>query len=333
MGIYNCGFEKLSFYLPMRILLVKTSSLGDVIHNLPVVSDIKRHFPEATVDWCVEENFAAIPRLHGGVAEIIPVAVRRWRKALRKGETWREIRGFRKALKARSYDAVIDTQGLLKSALIARQAHGPLAGYAADSVREPLAARFYDRCFKVSTTAHAVVRNRLLAAAALGYVADGEPDYGVAVAPGDFDWLPTKPYVVFLTATSRDDKLWPEAHWLALGQRLHDLGYSAVLPGGSAVERERAARLAAGISDAVAAPPLTVPQLAALLAGGRAAVGVDTGLTHLAVALKIPTVALYTATDPGLTGVLGSGFYRNLGGKAQLPSPDDVLTELQAALG
>ncbi len=316
----------------MRILIVKTSSLGDVIHNLPVVSDIRRYFPDATVDWCVEENFAAIPRLHPGVGKIIPVAVRRWRKNIFKAATWREIAEFRRALQAGPYDAVVDTQGLLKSALMARQANGPTLGYDASSAREPMAARFYDRKFSVSRELHAVVRNRRLAAAGLGYSADGEPDYGIEAVPVGFAWLPHRPYVVFLTATSRDDKLWPEANWLALGQQLNSLGISAVLPGGSPVERERASRLVAGIPGAVAAPAMNIADLAALLAGGRAAVGVDTGLTHLAVALKVPTVALYTATDPGLTGVLGVGFHRNLGGKEQIPLPAAVLAELQSAL-
>jgi heptosyltransferase-1 len=316
----------------MRILIVKTSSLGDVIHNLPVVSDIRRHFPDAVVDWCVEDSFASIPRLHPGVGKIIPVAIRRWRKNLTKAATWKEIGDFRRSLQAEAYDAVVDTQGLVKSALMASQARGPALGYAADSAREPLAARFYQRKYSVSRELHAVVRNRRLAAAALGFAADGEPDYGIAAAAAGFAWLPHRPYVVFLTATSRDDKLWPEANWLALGQELNSLGISAVLPGGSAVERERARRLAAGIPGAVAAPAMSIPDLAALLAGGRAAIGVDTGLTHLAVALKVPTVALYTATDPGLTGVLGVGFHRNLGGKAQIPSASAVLAELQPVL-
>ncbi|HJV92387.1 MAG TPA: lipopolysaccharide heptosyltransferase I [Azonexus sp.] len=311
---------------------MKTSSLGDVIHNLPVVSDIKRHFPDAVIDWCVEESFAAIPQLHPGVGQIIPVALRRWRKQLFSAATWREIGRFRQNIRASSYDAVIDTQGLLKSAVLARRARGPLSGYAADSAREPIAARFYDRHFSIAKDQHAVVRNRQLAAAALGYRLDNAPDYGIAVAPASFDWLPSTPYVVFLTATSRDDKLWPEAHWQTLGRHLHDQGYTAVLPGGSSIERERAKRLAAAIPGAIAAPPMNIPQLAALLAGSQAAIGVDTGLTHLAVGLKVPTVALYTATDPGLTGVLGAGFYRNLGGKAQIPSPESVLTELQTVL-
>lgn len=321
-----------ALYPSMRILLVKTSSLGDVIHNLPVLNDIRRNFPEAVIDWCVEENFAAIPRLHPAVDRVIPVAIRRWRRNLFKLQTWREIGAWRQNLQGENYALVIDTQGLLKSAYIAGRARGPSAGYAADSIREPMAAGLYDRRFSVPYDLHAVVRNRRLVAAALDYAVGGEPDYGIAVPPAAFDWLPARPYVVLLTATSRDDKLWPDEHWLALGRALQGQGVRAVLPAGTQPERERASRLAAGIPDAVAAPPLYIPDLAAVLAGAQAVVGVDTGLTHLAVALDVPTVALYTATDPGLTGVLGRGFCRNLGGKAQIPEVSAVLAELQATL-
>lgn len=316
----------------MRILLVKTSSLGDVIHNLPVLADIRRHFPAARIDWCVEESFASIPALHPAVDEVIPVAIRRWRKHLLKAASWREIGDVRRRLGEYPYDLTIDTQGLLKSALLARWARGPLAGYAADSAREPLAARFYDRRFSIAKAQHAVQRNRQLVAAALAYAPDGMLDYGISAPPASFAWLPSRPYLVLLTATSRDDKLWPESHWLELGRQLDVRGYACVLPGGSPLERERAGRLAAAIPGAVAAPPMSIPDLASLLAGSRASVGVDTGLTHLAVALKVPSVALYTATDPGLTGVLGSGFWRNLGGKAQVPSVAAVLGALQEVL-
>ena len=316
----------------MRILLVKTSSLGDVIHNLPVVSDIRRHFPGATIDWCVEEGFATIPRLHPGVEEIIPVAVRRWRKALFRASTWQEMATLQAQLRNHVYDAVIDTQGLLKSALIACRARGPLSGYAADSAREPLAARCYDCRFSVATSEHAVVRNRQLAAAALGYAVAGEAEYGIEAPAVSFGWLPAGPYVVFLTATSRDDKLWPEAHWMLLGRQLQALGLALVLPAGSPAERERAARLAVTLPGAVAAPPLSIGELASLLAGARVVIGVDTGLSHLAVALQTPTVAVYVATDPGLTGVVGSGFHRNLGGKAQVPTPAAVMAALPAVL-
>jgi heptosyltransferase-1 len=312
----------------MRILLVKTSSLGDVIHNLPVVSDIRKHLPDACIDWCVEESFADIPRLHPGVGKVIPVALRRWRKTLLAGRTWREAVAARRVLGAQPYDAIIDTQGLVKSAVIARQARGPLSGYEPASAREPAAACFYGRRFAVPRDMHAVERNRRLAAAALGYDPVGVPDYGIAAPPAILPWLPAGPHVVLLTATSRDDKLWPEAHWLVLGGRLAERGWRAVLPGGSAVERERAARLAAAIPGAIAAPPLSLPALATLLAGARAVVGVDTGLSHLAVALKVPTVAIYTATEPGLTGVLGAAFHRNLGGPGRIPEAADVLGAL-----
>ena len=195
-----------------------------------------------------------------------------------------------------------------------------------------MAARFYDRHFIVDKALHAVERNRRLAATALGYSLDTAVDYGITAPAGAFPWLPSKPYVVLLTATSRDDKLWPEDHWVALGEELAEHGLTCVLPGGSAIERERAARLAGQIAGAIAAPPLRIDELAGLLAGACGAIGVDTGLTHLAVAVKTPTVAIYTATEPGLTGVYGAGYHRNLGGKAQVPAVASVLAELRAGL-
>ena len=317
----------------MRILIVKTSSLGDVIHNLPVVCDIHKHYPDAIVDWCVEESFAAIPRLHPGVSEVITVALRRWKKQLFSRQTWQEINVFRQSIARNHYDLILDTQGLLKSALIASQARGVKCGYNADSAREPIAARFYDRSYSVSKVAHAVTRNRLLAAAAFAYVTEPEINFGISAPLTVTNWLPATRFVVLLTATSRDDKLWPESHWLELGSQLKAQGFTAVFPGGSKPERERAARLAAALSGAIAAPALSLPELASVLARASAVVGVDTGLSHLAVALNVPTVAIYTATDPALTGVFGSGFHCNLGGKAQIPSVQSVLEALQPVLG
>lgn len=310
----------------MRILLVKTSSLGDVIHNLPVASDIRRRLPDARIDWVVEENFAEIPRLHPAVERVLPVAVRRWRKALLSPATWREIGAFHRRARADFYDAVLDTQGLLKSALLARAAHGPKLGHAASSAREPLAARFYDRSFAIAREQHAVVRNRRLAAAALGYELDGLPlDYGIAAPALAAPWLPAGDHAVLLTATSRADKEWPEDDWRALGAALAATGLRCVLPGGSPAERERAARLAAGIGRAVAAPPLNLTELAGLMAGARLVVGVDTGLVHLAAALARPTLALYCNSDPTLTGVLGGGPHLNLGGPGAPPGAAAVV--------
>jgi heptosyltransferase-1 len=310
----------------MRILLVKTSSLGDVIHNLPVVSDIARSFPGAIIDWCVEESFADIPRLHPAVGEVIPVAIRRWRKALLQRATWREIGQFRRHLAHISYDAVLDTQGLIKSALIARQANGPRLGYAAEVAREPLAARFYDQTFVIPLNAHAVERNRRLASAAFDMAPDLPLDYGIKTPAVDLPWLKTPRYAALLTATSRNDKLWAEANWIALAQSLAERGLAAVLPSGSTRERERAQRIAAAVPGAIVAPPLTLRELTGALGGAALTVGVDTGLAHLSTALGVPTIALFMASDPALTGVHGSGFCRNLGARGRAPTVAEVLT-------
>ena len=316
----------------MRFLLVKTSSLGDVVHNLPVVSDLCRVFPGAQIDWCVEEAFAEIPRLHPGVGEVIPVAIRRWRKTLGERRIWQEIGEFRQHLRERAYDAILDTQGLVKSALIAWQARGEKFGYAGEVAREPFAARFYDRKFVIPPNAHAVVRNRWLAAAAFDYPVDLPLDYGIATPDVEMPWLGERPHAVLLTATSRDEKLWDEARWIAVAQSIENRGLSPVFPAGSPVERERAERLAAAVPGALAAPPLGLRALACLLGRARLAIGVDTGLAHLATALGVPTVAIYVATDPALTGVYGPGFARNLGTRGQPPSAEQVLAAVEQGL-
>ena len=317
----------------MRILLVKTSSLGDVIHNLPVATDLRRRFPDAAIDWVVEESFADLPRLHPAVRKTIPVAVRRWRKSFLSPAAWAEIGAFRRAASADFYDAILDTQGLLKSALIASQARGPKIGLAADSAREPLAARFYDRAYSIPKNLHAVERNRRLAAAALGYSIDDLPlDYGIAAPPLVAPWLPTGDYAVLLTATSRADKEWPEPDWQALGQALIVMGMRCVLPAGSPPERERAGRIAADLGRAVAAPPLNLAELASLMAGARIVVGVDTGLTHLAAALDRPTVAIFCGSDPQLTGVFAGARAVNLGTIGQPPGAGEVLASCKALL-
>lgn len=305
----------------MRILLVKTSSLGDVIHNLPVVTDLRTHFPDVSIDWVVEEVFAEIPRLHPGVLRVLPVALRRWRKSLLSPATWREMGAFRGTLQEKSYDLVIDTQGLLKSALITRMAKGKRCGYTAAAAREPLAARFYDARFDVPQELHAVQRNRQLAALAAGYAATPAPDYGIAVSPAP-TFLQS---ALLLTATSRDDKLWPEERWIEAGQALHGRGLTCLLPAGSATERERAARIAQAVPGAIALPPMRLAELATQLAAARIVIGVDTGLVHLAAALGRPVLALFSASDPALTGVLASTPAINLGRRGQPPSVGDVL--------
>ena len=316
----------------MRILVVKTSSLGDVKHNLPVASDLHRSFPDAHIDWCVEESFADIPRLHPAIDQVIPVAVRRWRKALGRRSTWREIATFRKQLGHTPYDAIIDTQGLIKSGLIARQARGRRYGYAAEVAREPLAARFYDDTFVIPRNVHAVERNRWLAAAALDYPVDLPLDFGITAPAVDLPWLIGERYAILLTATSRADKLWDEANWIHVAQALINRGLTPIFPSGSPAERQRAERVAAAAPGAIAAPALSLRELAGLIGGAQLTIGVDTGLAHLATALRVPTIALFMASDPALTGVYGSGFCRNLGARGRAPTVVEVLTAAEQEL-
>jgi len=295
---------------------VKTSSLGDVVHHCPAVSDAARHLPGARIDWVVEESFAGVARMHRAVANVIPVAVRRWRRRPWSPAVWREIRSFRERLKGGAYDAVVDTQGLLKSALITSWASGARHGMDRASAREPLAARFYEWVHEVPGGLHAVERNRRLSAASLGFSLEDPLDYGLK-APAAPPPALAPPYSVLLTMTSRMDKLWPEAHWIELG---HSLGGRVVLPWGSPDERARAERIAAAVRDAVVPERMGIEPLAAVLAGARSVVGLDSGLTHLAAALAVPTVAIFCGSDPALTGLYGAARGRNIGQPGRTPA-------------
>jgi len=313
----------------MRILLVKTSSLGDVVHNLPVASDIHGHLPEARIDWAVEESFIDIPRLHPAIATVVAVAPRRWRKSLLDAATRREIGALRGQLQHTAYDLVIDTQGLLKSALIARLAPGLRVGLDWTSSREPLRL-LYDRTYRVPWDQHAVQRNRQLAALALGYEPAPSADYGVRApilseTPAWAAEVQRDPYAVLLHATSAASKLWPEHQWVKLGDYLHHLGVASVLPWGSEPERVRSEHIASLLKLAYVPPRLDLKTVAWLLGNARAVFGVDTGLSHLAGALGTPTVGIYCATDPAATGLFGAPCVRNVGTAGQPPSLNEVI--------
>lgn len=304
------------------ILFVKTSSLGDVVHNFPAASDVARRIPGAQIDWIVEEAFAGIAARHARVRRVIPVAVRRWRAGPWRADVWREVAALRRALASQRYDVVIDTQSLLKSALITSLTRGVRHGLDRASAREPLAARFYDVVHAVPRGQHAVERNRQLTAQALGLAPDGAPvDYGLRA-----NGAATRgAYVVLLTMTSRADKLWPDASWVELGRRL---GGRVELPWGSAPERERAAGIAAQLPDANVPERMDFEALSSLFTGARAVIGLDTGLTHFAAALGMPAVGIYCGSDPALTGLYGLPGARNVGAQGRVPSVDEVLRAL-----
>lgn len=286
----------------MRLLVVKTSSLGDVIHTLAALSDAAQRVPGLRVDWLVEEAFAEIPAWHPAVERVIPVALRRWRRApWRAGAEWRD---FLRKLRAVDYDRVVDAQGLVKSALLTRLARGPRHGLDRASAREPLAALAYQYRHGVPWGQHSVARLRRLFALALDYPEPREPaDFGVD--RHRFEWDEPGPYVVFLHGTSWPSKHYPEDAWLRLGQLANADGYRVLLFQGSAAEAQRASRLAGELDDARVLPPAKLGAVAAVLAGASGVVGVDTGLAQLAAALGVSGVTLFGATSPTLTGPLG----------------------------
>lgn len=312
----------------LKVLLIKTSSLGDVVHNLPVAGDIHRRYPDAHIDWAVEEAYAPLVAMHASVAEVIPVAIRRWRARPLGAATWSEIGALRRLFGEQQYDAVIDTQGLIKSAVLARAAHGRRHGFDAKSAREGFAARLYDVRHHVARNLHAVVRNRLLVASALGFRVDTAVDYGIRPDTANIVAEHGR-YAVLLHATSRADKLWPIERWIGLGRALQGRGIHCVLPWGSDEERRRSEAIADALGSTRVPALAPLAEVATLLAGAVVVIGVDTGLTHLAAALGVPVIALFCGTDPALTGVYGAARACNLGAAGEIPDPEAVLAAIE----
>ncbi|ENT8827588.1 TPA: lipopolysaccharide heptosyltransferase RfaC [Proteus mirabilis] len=290
-----------------RVLIVKTSSMGDVLHTLPALTDARAAYPEICFDWAVEEGFAQIPSWHPAVDTVIPVAIRRWRKNWFSAPIRAERARFRHAIQAHHYDAVIDAQGLLKSAfLVTRYAKGTKHGYSRHSAREPLASFFYDIRHNVSKKMHAVERIRQLFALSLNYpLPTTQGDYGIAQHFLSSPAIDKRPYLVFLHATTRDEKHWPEAHWRELIALLADSDLRIKLPWGAEHEHQRAIRLAQGFDYVDVLPKMSLAEVAQVIAGAQSVVSVDTGLSHLTAALDKPNITLFGPTDPGLIGGYG----------------------------
>ncbi|KTS28686.1 lipopolysaccharide heptosyltransferase RfaC [Pantoea stewartii] len=295
----------------MHVLIVKTSSMGDVLHTLPALTDAMHALPGIRFDWVVEENFAQIPAWHPAVDKVLPVAIRRWRKHWFGSEQREERVRFKRDLQSRHYDVVIDAQGLIKSAaLVTRLAKGVKHGLDSRSAREPFASWWYDKKHEVSKQQHAVERTRELFAKSLGYEKpQTQGDYAIAGHFRNVALQGENAYLVFLHATTRDNKHWPESHWRELIERLQPTGLRVKLPWGAEHEHQRAIRLAEGFEHVEVLPRLTLEAVAQQLAGAKAVVSVDTGLSHLTAALDRPNITLYGPTDPGLIGGYGKNQY------------------------
>ncbi|WP_298172040.1 lipopolysaccharide heptosyltransferase I [Acidithiobacillus sp.] len=291
----------------MKILMVRLSSMGDVLHTLPALTDLQRTRLDLRLHWLIEPAFAPIAQLHPGVTRVIPFSLRNYKKQ------WRElasaVRDLRRALRVEHYDHILDAQGLYKSALLGRLGGAPLWGLDAASAREPGATRLYHRRFPVSWGQSAISRNRQLFAQALDYpLPETPPDYGLQGAAAHLrkdtlaqPWgeLVQQPFVLGFHGTSWENKEWQEDYWRALAVPLRQAGLRLLLPAGSAREAARAQRIATQADNVLALPTLTLLELAALIVRADAYVGMDTGLSYLAGALGLAGVTLYGPTASG----------------------------------
>ena len=306
--------------MALKVLIIKTSSLGDVIHTLPALSDAALAVPGIQFDWVVEESFVEIPAWHASVNRVIPVALRRWRKHIFAAWMRGEWKAFKKALQKERYDCVIDAQGLIKSALLTRYVHAPVHGLDKQSSREPFASRFYSHQHAVAWEQHAVERVRQLFAQALGYelpkavgIFNLQKTYFSkvplpAIVRENNDQVSEKhrkPSLVFLHGTTWQDKHWPVDYWCDLVKMAEREGFIIYLPWGSDKEKVRAELIAQAGKSTYVLPKLNLAGVANVLSQAKGVVAVDSGLGHLAAALDVPAVSLYGPTSPDKVGTYG----------------------------
>lgn len=324
----------------MKILIVRVSSLGDVVHNMPMVADILRHYPDATIDWVVEEAYTSLVRLNGSVRKVIPFALRRWRKSLPEASTRAEMKAFYTTLRAEFYDVVFDPQGLFKTGLVmrmARLAQGGkrvgLANATEGSGYEAISRIFHTMSVPVGRHTHAVQRARLVAAAAFDYTIAESADFNLQAPGVKPSWLPDVPYTVFFHGTARAAKQWPSANWVTLGNTLAARGLAVLLPWGSEEERQTAQQLAAQMPNATVLPKLPLMEAVTLAHNAALVVGVDTGLTHVAAAFNRPTIELYCDSPRWKTQGDWSTNIINLGDQGKPPSVAEVEAAVAVLLG
>ncbi|MFL6374891.1 MAG: lipopolysaccharide heptosyltransferase I [Pyrinomonadaceae bacterium] len=291
----------------MRVLIVRLSSMGDLVQTLPAITDANHARPDITFDWVADEAFADVPRMHPAIEKVIPSSFRRFRKGWGNAFRSGEAQSFMRNLREHRYDLVVDIQGEFKSALAAMLAQGPRYGYVGSDVHEWGAHLTYGKRFAVPKGEHSILRMRKLLASVLKYEFDPDTlDYGI-----ERSRLPTvqleieQPYLVFIHSTSWTSKNWPIDHWRRLIQSAREGGYNIVLPWGSEAELLRSQELAGEDKGIIVLPQMSIAQKASVIAGSAGSVGLDTGLSHISAALGIPSVTAYGATDPALVAALG----------------------------
>lgn len=328
-----------------KILLVKLSSLGDVLHNLPIVWDLRARLSDAQIDWVVEEGYVHLlePLLSRdgfrGIDRIIPFGLRRWKKNLFKLSSWKEFFSFRKTIQSTTYDVLIETQGLLKSAFVCALAEKSSASVVAGlanatefSGYEPLARVFYNQSVQVPIRCHAVDRSRWVSCSALDWPLIERTDVPQFYPKEFIENIPktavvgfNAPYVLCFHSTAREAKRWPNEHWITLGKELSARGYQLVFPWGSASEKKISQSLAAQIANAFVPPAFSIEEAFSVISGAALTVGVDTGLTHLAAVLNKPTVEIYCDSPCWKTEGYWSECIANKGDIEHPPGVQEVL--------
>lgn len=311
-----------------KILIVRTSSLGDLVHMLPAITDLATHLPGAQIDWVVEESFAQIPTWHPAIHDVIPVAHRRWRKSWWSAQSKAERAAFKTRLQQTPYDVVLDMQALLKTVWITRMARGVKHGLDWKSAREPLASLFFNIKHRVEFWQPAITRQRLLASLAFDYEYSGKPNYGLQ---GITRSVEVEPVAMIMPSASRDDKLWPVANWHQVFDALQAKGLGLRLLAGSAAETARAEELIAGRDNALVLPRMGLTEVAHELAKASIMIGLDSGLTHLSAALERPTIGIYKASTPVRTPLVSTAYVASLGERGHEPTAEVVLSAVQQA--
>lgn len=327
----NCRIE-LPNRRMLKILLVRVSSMGDVLHNMPVVDDLLRFAPDAKIDWVVEEAYAHLVQLHPGVRKIIPFALRRWRKTLLSKSTRHEMAQFYSDLRAEQYDIVLDTQGLLKTGIIMGMARlspdGKKVGLAngtEGSGYEAASRIFHTDSLPVDIHTHAVLRGRLVAAHACGYKIDTPASFGIRAPEWSPAWLPASAFATFFHGTAGASKKWPRANWIQIARALAEKNMPILLPWGSTEEKMEAEQMAEQMPNGKVLPKLSMQDAIILAQRATLAIGVDTGLTHIAAAYETPTIEIYCDSPRWKTEGNWSSKIINLGDKGQPASVEEVL--------
>lgn len=315
----------------MKILLIRVSSLGDVLHNMPIVDDIKAHYPDAQIDWVVEEAYVNLVKLQPKVHKVIAYAQRRWRKSLGKAETRAEIKQFYRSLREEAYDFVLETQGLFKTGIIMGLARTTpkgqkigLANGTEGSGYEGISRLFHHRSIPVDKRTHAVLRGRIVAAAALGYEVKTPASFGLTRLTHQPDWMPDTPYIVFFHATAGASKKWARNNWIATARDLQVTGWPILLPWGNDSEKAEAQAMAEQMANAQVLPKLSMQDATILAQNAALVIGVDTGLVHIAAAYETPTIEIYCDSPKWKTEGNWSPKIINLGDQGQPPSVAEV---------